>query len=215
MADNLIELIRSRRSVRAYTEDPVPEATLLKLIEAARWAPSAVNGQPWSFVLVTDPETTAVLGNLADFMVFNRHVRRARAIIVICADPRANRYYQMDCAFAAQNILLAGHALGLGACFVGAFDEHGVKEALAVPAHLRVVGLVTIGWPAETPAAPPRLGIDEILRRDTYSGGSAPGLARRAANSGLFSLLRRIRGRPRTRPGGGPGGARGEGQETS
>lgn len=205
MTGDLLALIRSRRSVRAYTAEPVPEELLLQLIDAARWAPSAVNGQPWSFVLVTAGQAITLLGNLADGVVFNRHVRRAAAIIAICADPRGNRYYQMDCAFAAQNILLAAHALGLGACFIGAFDEPGIKAVLEVPVHLRVVGLISLGWPAEAPAAPPRLRVEEVLRRSTYAGGKAPTLARRATNAGVFSLLKRFR-RRRAAPGSGPDG---------
>jgi len=194
---DLFELIRSRRSVRAYTAEALPKEELLTLIDAARWAPSAVNGQPWSFVLVTRPDIIRLLGSLTDYLVVNRHVRRAAAIIVVCADPRGSRYYRMDCAFAAQNILLGAHGLGLGACFVGAFDEEGVKEALDVPDHLRVTGLITLGRPAEEPAAPPRLAVREITRWETYSGGRAPTLARRLINAGAFSLLKRIKRRRR------------------
>ena len=202
-----LEWIRGRRSIRAYTDEPVEEATLLQLIDAARWAPSAANGQPWSFVLVRHPETIRALGNLADFVVFNGHVRRSPAIIVICADPRGSYYYQMDCAFAAQNILLAAHALGLGSCFVGGFDEAGVKEVLEIPKHLEVLGLVTLGRPAEDPVPPPRLGLDEIVRRETYSGGRPPSIVRRLTNAGTFSLAKRVLGlhRSRARKGARPG----------
>jgi nitroreductase len=192
LADDILALIRGRRSVRSYTSEPVEEATLLQLIEAGRWAPSAANGQPWSFITVRSPETIRLLGNLADFVLFNSHVRRARAIIVVCADPRGSRYYQMDCALAVQNILLTAHAQGLGGCFVGAFDEEGIKRALAVPGYLRIVGLVTLGWPAEDPATPPRLALEEILKHETYSGNRPPSIPRRLTNAVMFSLAKRV-----------------------
>lgn len=189
---DLLHLLRSRRSIRAYTGREIPEDLLLKLIEAARWAPSAVNSQPWSFVLIRDPRTIAAIGDLADFVLFNTHIRRSTAIIAICADPRTNRYHQLDCAFAAQNILLEAHFLGIGACFVGAFDEPGIREFLAIPEPLRLMGLITLGWPAEDPAPPPRLALSEVLRFETYAGERAPSAWRRATNAGVFSLIKRF-----------------------
>jgi nitroreductase len=189
--------MRSRRSVRSYREGEIPEQSLLKLIEAARWAPSAANSQPWSFILVREPETIAALGALADQVLYNTHIRQSTAIIVICADPRPNRYYQMDCAFAAQNILLEAHSLGIGACFIGAFDETAIKELLDVPQQLRLTGLITLGWPDEEPAPPPRLGLDEILRLESYTGKRPPSAWRRATNAGMFSLAKRLTRRKR------------------
>lgn len=195
---DLLPLLRARRSVRAYREGEIPKELLMKLFEAARWAPSAVNSQPWSFILVRNPETIAAIGSLADFVLYNTHVRHSTAIIVICADPRPNRYYQMDCAFAAQNILLEAHSLGIGACFIGAFDEPAIKELLAVPERLRLTGLVTLGWPRpdDEPAPPPRLSLDEILRFESYTG-SPPSAWRRATNAGVFSLAKRLSRRRR------------------
>ncbi len=198
---DLLDTIRSRRTVRVYEAREIPEEMLLKLVEAARWAPSAVNSQPWSFVLVRNRESIATIGDLADRVLFNTHVRRSAAIVVICADPRGNRYYAMDCAFAAQNMLLEAHALGLGACFVGAFNEAGTKKLLAVPEVLRVVGMVTLGWPAEEPPPPPRLALAEILRLESYTGQRPPSRWRRATNAASFSLAKRFaRHRRRRQP---------------
>jgi nitroreductase len=191
--------MRARRSIRAYTDREVPDELLRRLVEAARWAPSAVNSQPWSFVAVKEPGLVAAIGGLADFGVFNGHVRRSRAIIVICSDPRGNPYHDRDCAFAAQNILLEAHALGLGACYVGAFRAAGIKALLDVPDALEITGLVTLGWPAEWPDPPPRLGLDEILKVETYTG-APPTRWRRLTQTGFLSLWKRVRrgpGRPR------------------
>ena len=151
------EVINRRRSVRAYERHrPVPEELIRQLLQAAIRAPSAGNRQPWHFIVVRDGTTKVGLASAAYAQHF---VAQAPVVIVVCAD--ANRsaarygrrgwelYCLQDTAAGTENLLLAAVALGLGACWVGAFDERAVASALSLEGHLRPVALIPIGYPAE------------------------------------------------------------------
>ncbi|MCL6450335.1 MAG: nitroreductase family protein [Acetobacteraceae bacterium] len=190
----ILELMRSRRSIRLYQARPVPEAVLLELLEAARWAPSAANLQPWQFVVVTDPQTRAAVARWARlyFLRFP-HVAAAPVLIAILGDPTLSRWYRIDCSLAGANLMLAAHALGLGTCWIGAFDERRVREVLRVPDRLEIVGLLTLGYPAEDPVPPPRFPLSDLVHREAYSPAVGPSLARRLTRSGIWSLRKRVR----------------------
>lgn len=170
----VLEAMKRRRSVRAFTGEPVPQRMVDKLIDAARWAPSAGNLQPWEFYVVADPGVKSRLERAA----FGQEcVGGAPLVIVVCALPevsarvygsRGQQLYSLqDTACATQNILLAAHSLGLGACWVGAFREKAAAEALNLPPGRRAVALIPVGFPSEDPAAPPRKSRDEIVRMIT------------------------------------------------
>lgn len=156
MPDKLLKHIRKRRSIRRFTTDPVPVDITDKLIEAARWAPSAGNLQPWYFYVVRD---AAAKHCLADAAFGQRFLADAPVCIVVCAEPRRSAriygrrgeelYCIQDTAAAAQNILLAAADYGLGSCWVGAFDEDRVRACLGVPGSLRPVAIITVGYPAD------------------------------------------------------------------
>lgn len=210
----VLAAIRERRSIRVYAPDPVPEDLLRQVMEAARWAPSAANLQPWQFIVVTDPELRRTLGKFARFYILRfKHVETAPVVIAILGNP-ASRWHRIDCALAGANIMLAAHALGLGTCWIGAFKEQGVRETLGVPDGLAVVGLITLGYPAEAPAPPPRFEFDEIVHRDRFDPRRAPAFAQRLARSGVYSLRRRLRsilGRGTGKRGGVGDGGEGDG----
>lgn len=168
-ADVLFEIITRRRSVRSFRSDPVPDDLIDRLIEAARWAPSAGNMQPWEFYVVRDERTRRMLAVASwgqDFLA------RAPVVIVVCAVPgrSAVRYGErgidlyclQDTALAGQNILLAAAVLGLGSCWVGAFDEDAVSAALEAPPGLRPVGIIPVGYPGGVPHPPRRRERAEI-----------------------------------------------------
>jgi len=156
--------------VRAFTGEAVSKEEVQRLIEAARWAPSAGNLQPWEFILIRDQETKRKLSIAALDQTF---IEDAPVVIVVCADQaRSARRYQnrgvhlyslQDTAAAIQNILLAVHAMELGACWIGAFDESGVRDVLGTPRNWKPVAIVPVGHPAERPVAPRRRAIDEIV----------------------------------------------------
>jgi len=170
----LQEAIRNRRSIRAFAPDAVREDLIRDLIGLANWAPSAGNLQARDFVIVRDPATKQALARAALDQEF---LAEAPAAIVVCANLRRIAHYGrrgrdlyaiQDAAAATQNLLLAAHEAGLGATWVGAFDEAAVRDLLKLPQHARPVALVPIGKPAERPGAPDRLGLTEILHWDHY-----------------------------------------------
>jgi nitroreductase len=154
---DLWEAIKERRSIRRYVQGrDVPTETVKQLLQAAITAPSAGNRQPWHFVVVRDAEAKQ---GLADAAYGQQFVGQAPVVIVVCADPTrsASRYggrgselyCLQDTAAATENILLGVTALGLGACWVGAFDERAATTVLDLPSHLRPVVMIPIGHPGE------------------------------------------------------------------
>jgi nitroreductase len=173
-----LEAIFNRRSIREYTGEPVDEATIRRLIEAAVHAPNADNAQPWAFTVVRDRhvldriarEAKAHMlatmpavhadrfrGRLSDpaFDV----VYRAKALVVISAK-NEGPWIVEDCVLAAQNLMLAAFAEGLGTCFIGFAQSYlntpAGKAAIGAPATWVPVAPIVVGWPAATPAPVPR-----------------------------------------------------------
>jgi len=172
---DVLKAIKSRRSVRAFTNQPVSEKEVEKLIDAARWAPSAGNIQPWAFIVVRDPKVKRGLCEAASNQTF---IEKAPVVVVVCADTQqssqrygsrgANLYCLQDTAAATQNILLAAQAMGLASCWVGAFKEERAKEVLNTPSWLRPIAIIPIGHAAEEPRARPRKHLNEIIHRETF-----------------------------------------------
>jgi len=172
---NVFEAIKTRRSIRAFTREEISDETVEKILDAARWAPSAGNIQPWIFVIVKNPKTKRRLSEAALNQFF---IEEAPVVIVVCADQErsrrgygsrgANLYCIQDTAAATQNLLLAAHALGLGACWVGAFDEEEVKLILKMPRGVRPVAIVPIGRPAEKPRGIFKRPLSDVVRRESF-----------------------------------------------
>ena len=170
----VLEAIRERRSVRKFKPGNVSLKTVAVLVEAARWAPSAGNIQPWEFIVVRQAEAKR---RLVDAVLKQSFLSQASAVIVVCADEnQALRYGSrgktlyclQDTAAAVQNILLAACSMGLGACWIGAFDEEGVKRVLKIPDGVRPVAVVPVGCPAEAPEPPERRPLKEIMHREAF-----------------------------------------------
>lgn len=169
--------MRSRRSVRSFRPDPVPREKLLQVLNAAHWAPSAGNCQPWELVVVERPE---VRRRLADAALEQSFIADAPLVIVVCANTlrsvtrygeRGRRFYcLLDAAAATQNLLLATHALGLGACWIGAFDDAEVAACIGLPSWIRAVAIVPIGFPDEHPSRTGRMALEQVLHYDRYGG---------------------------------------------
>jgi nitroreductase len=149
MTDAVFRTILARRSIRQYTAQPVTPDDLQRLVEAAMAAPSANNGQPWHFVVVTE---RGVLDRLADVHPYGKMLHQAAACIAVCGEPE-NTYWVQDCAAATENILLAATELGLGTVWLGvhprADREHNVRDVLGIPPHITPLCLISIGHPAE------------------------------------------------------------------
>lgn len=155
---DLYDAIRLRHSVRRYADTPVDEATLLRILEAARLAPSWRNGQCWRFVVVRDRRTIQRLAREQPLgYQINRWLQGAPVVVVACADPRASGrrgdqdFYLVDVAIALEHLVLAATAEGLGTCWIGALDEESIRRILGIPPHIRVVAMTPVGYPAEEP----------------------------------------------------------------
>jgi nitroreductase len=163
--------ISQRKSVRKYKDKPVDEATLRQVLEAGRIAPSAGNRQDWKFIVVRDQETRRKLAIAAKGQMF---LEQAPVAIVGCAiEPT---YVMMcgqsagilDVSIAFSFMMLEATELGLGTCWLGAFDENAVRKILEVPDHVRIVAMTPLGYPDEVPAGRPRKGMDEIVCHDKF-----------------------------------------------
>jgi len=177
----LMEAIRGRRSVRKYTPDPVSDADVETVLDAARWAPSWANTQCVRWIVVRDNNTRMKLADtLPHGNPANNAIRTVPVVFVACADTgRAGfkggeevtdkgDWYMYDAASAAHSLTLAAHALGLGTVHVGLFDAAKAGEIVGVPDNVRVVELIPMGRPAEQPHGPGRKELSELVYRDRY-----------------------------------------------
>ena len=169
----VMEAIRQRRSIRAYTPDPITDEQLAVVLEAARLAPTACNYQPFKLVIVKDAELRE---RLVPACAGQRFIAQAPVVIAACGLER-DAYQHMagsmsshavDASIVLDHITLAAVAEGLGTCWIGAFDERAVKEVLGVPRDIRVVALTPLGKPAEEPAMPPRKPIEQLVCYDRW-----------------------------------------------
>jgi nitroreductase len=168
----LLEAIYERRSVRRYTDQAIEHDVLEKLLDAARWAPNGGNRNLWRFVVVTSPVQKQLLLRFApgiDDM--------PAAIVVICMELKqvrvkeaARLVYMADAAIAAQNMALAAHAFGLASCMVVSFADAALRPLLSLPEQVSPYLMLTLGYPAESPAPPPRRSITAIAFTDEYGG---------------------------------------------
>lgn len=166
------EAIRTRKSVRAFQDEPISPETLKDIMEQVRLAPSARNLQEWRFILVTDPVKRTLIGEAANGQ---RFVGEAPVAIVACAetDKRlmscGHPSYLMDVAIALDHLSLAAAAVGLGTCWIGAFDPARVREILGIPDEIEVIGLMPIGYPANPGTQPKqRLDYEIIVRENSW-----------------------------------------------
>jgi len=143
----VFEAIQTRRSIRSYLPDEVPEEKLARILEAARLAPSASNRQPWHFVVVRDAEKRK---RLSEGGVFARFLHESPVVIVGCGNKWASpKWYVVDTTIAMQNMVIAATGEGLGTCWIGSFTEKQVKDMLEIPSGFTVVALLAIGYPRE------------------------------------------------------------------
>ena len=163
--DTLMRILKERRSIRRFKPDPVEKAKIDMLIEAARWAPSAGNAQPWEFVVITDRETIQELKTVMTGVMGN--MKEGPLLILLCIDKnRETAWTGYDIGCALQNILLCAHSLGLGACAIGGFDEEMIAQLLELPENFTPCLFVTAGYPEKRVEAPKRRSIDDIVLKE-------------------------------------------------
>ncbi|MBA7685611.1 5,6-dimethylbenzimidazole synthase [subsurface metagenome] len=177
----LLEAIRTRRSIRRYKSTPVDDKTIELVLEAARWAPSWKNTQCWRFIAVRDNDIKSQLANITTFNNPSTDaIRNAPVVIVACAELGKSGYsdgqqasdkgdwYMFDVALAMQNLVLAAHSLGLGTVYNGLFDAKKAATILNVPAGFCVVSLTPLGYPDQEPAPRPRKELAQIAFYDKF-----------------------------------------------
>jgi nitroreductase len=166
MIMSLIDVIVSRRSIRKYKAQGVPQETLERILEAGRYAPSADNEQPWHFIVVTDPKIKEKLSKGR----WNSFIRDSAFTVVGCGNEGnaySRKWSTIDTTIALQNMVIAAWSLGIGSCWIGDFEEEEVKRMLDVPKDWRIVSLISFGYPDETPTNAPRKPLKEIA---SYNG---------------------------------------------
>jgi nitroreductase len=174
-----VECMLTRRSIRKYMDIPVEWDKIGTIIESGRLAPSAGNLQNWKFIIVLEKEKRAAI---AEACLQQLWMAQAPCHIIIYAvSERAKQYYGVrgerlytiqNCAAAAENMLLTAHALGLGGCWVGAFDEDKLKTVVGGIEEVRPQIVLTIGYPDEKPAMPSKYKIENIAYQERWRQGS-------------------------------------------
>ena len=167
---NVFEAIKTRRSVRKYKPQPIPEEHLNQILTAAQLAPSASNRQPWRFIVVRDPEIKRSLGVAARNQTW---ISDAGVIIAALAMDKKNpeiseRWAERDVMTAIEHMVLAAWELGYGSCWVGAFEEDQVKGLLKVPKEMTVIILLPIGVPDQQPEPKSRKALAELFHLDHW-----------------------------------------------
>jgi len=166
---DVMEAVRSRRSVRKFTGEEISPEEEAKLKEALLWAPSAGNLQSRKYYFVKDRELKARLASAALGQGF---IALAPLVVVGCSDKRISTRYGergvelymiQDVAAGIMSMMLAAASEGLGTVWVGAFHEAVVTEVLQLPEHLRPVAIVPVGHPAKIPSPPPRMSMEEAI----------------------------------------------------
>ena len=176
---DIFETIENRRSIRKYRDMPVEHDKIVRVLEAARLAPSWKNYQCWRFLVLTDPDRRALLFDaFHDKNPGKRAIGSAPVIIVVCADPAESgvengiEYYIADTAIAFEHLCLAAQGLGLGTCWMGWYDEVYLKNVLSLPDHIRIVGITPLGYPDQAPKQRPRKLFNEIVFFNEWSNES-------------------------------------------
>lgn len=198
--EDFFKIIVERRSCRGFKKDPVPDKDIQRIVEAARWAPSSANSQPWDIIVVKNPETKtliqesvkrviAKIKELRDFPFLRTftacYMLEAPVQLVVCGDPRFKYVSMMhgvdedveqfamwgSVSMAIQNMLLTAQALGLGSVVFTNFYPSEVKEILSVPDPLKIICILPIGYAAEIKTPPYRREREDFLHWEQFDIG--------------------------------------------
>jgi len=144
--------------------DGIPDDVLAKVLEAGRQAPSASNIQPWHFIVVSEPETKRRLAGESE-----PFIEESAVTIVGCGDPSASpKWHVVDVTIALQNMVIAAWVQGVGSCWIGAFNEEAVKGILGIPAGLKIVALISFGYPATPPGPKWKKSLNQIVHHNEF-----------------------------------------------
>jgi len=163
---SLVDVVLSRRSIRRYQQKEIPRDKLDKILEAGRQAPSAMNRQPWHFIVVTNNEIKKELSK----WLFTKHIKDSPVTIVGCAKTGFldRKWSIIGTSIALQNMVIAAWALGIGSCWIGGFKEDKVKQLLKIPDKWKIVALVTLGYPDKTPHVKRKKPIEKVVSLNKF-----------------------------------------------
>lgn len=167
---DVLDAILSRRSVRKYENKPIAIEELTDLIRYAMYAPSAVNAQPWHFVIVDD---RSILNEIMKFHPHASMLSQAAAAVLVCGDEKQAHtpaYWPVDCAAATQNLLLAAHGKGFGAVWLGVYPREeriqAMRNLISLPEHVHPFSLISIGYTTQEPRVANRFKPEKIHRNN-------------------------------------------------
>ena len=154
---SILEIIKSRRSTRRFKPDPVSEEDLNAVLEAARWAPSGENLQPWKFIVIKNREIMLKIVDMLPYKKFQAFLRNGPVLICIVVNPKKSKWVVLDGALCVQNLMLEAWARGLGTCFSAWYPtvpvkvEKQVKDLLKIPNEWIIITFTPLGYPIEEP----------------------------------------------------------------
>jgi nitroreductase len=168
----LFEGLLSRRSIRKYTGERIDEEKIRSVVKAGMYAPSANNTRPWHFIIVDDRE---IMEKIMKVHPYSSMLSEASHAIIVCGDEKLQNgpgYYVLDCSAATQNVLLAAHALGLGAVWLGVEPKSdrkkAIKEILGLPEYIHAVSIISIGMPVKIPEKIPARFEQKKIRKNRW-----------------------------------------------
>ena len=181
--NGVLEALKNRRSIKHFSEEPVPDEHLTAILEAGRWAPSWLNVQPWKFIIITDEKIRLEMCNSVP-VVEKAGVKTAPVCISVCVEAHSlSAHLAEDGAAATMYMALAAHSLGLASYWVGIFDyknrrssnEAKIKKILHVPERFRIVSLLPIGFPTKSRVSK-RKALDEIVHHNSFAAPKNHGI---------------------------------------
>lgn len=179
-AEDFYQLVETRQSDRAYDASrPVEKEKLMRILEAGRLAPSACNGQPWHFVVVTEPEKKTAIAHSMASLGLNRFAVDAPVLLLIVEEGtkatswlgglvKHNHYPHLDLGIATAHMVLAAEAEGLGSCIIGYFDEKKIKRIAGIPGSKRLPLILTLGYATKPKRSKKRKAMEEVVSFETY-----------------------------------------------
>jgi nitroreductase len=156
----------TRRSIRSYKPDPLEREQVEELVRAGMYAPSAVNCQPWHFIVIDE---RPLMDQIMEIHPYAGMLREAQYAVMVCGDEKlehAPGYWVVDCGAATQNVLLAAHSKGIGAVWLGLHPREerkkGMSKLFGLPAHIQPFAMIALGYPNEEKPVPERFNRDRI-----------------------------------------------------
>jgi len=161
---DVINAILKRRSIRAFDKKQISNESVKNLLEAARWAPSGGNRQFWRFIEIRDQRRLSMI------KVFSAGLKGDPTLIIAIGADIKEQLNLLDLGMAAENIMLEAVEMGLGSCAIASFSEEPMKQLLNMPKEMRIILLISIGYPAEYPKPRPKKTLQEIAFSEKFGG---------------------------------------------